>query len=76
MPKQKLDTKRPATPELLKGRIMIRAQEYADLTGTPLPTVYKYLSGGEIPAIRIGSSVRIPVSAVAEQMAQADRTRA
>jgi excisionase family DNA binding protein len=58
-----------ATPEILKGRVMLRVSEYSQLTGTPAPTVYKYLASGEIPAIRIGGTVRIPVSALLEQMA-------
>jgi excisionase family DNA binding protein len=58
-----------ATPEILKGRVMLRVSEYSQLTGTPAPTVYKYLASGEIPAIRIGGTVRIPVSALLEQIA-------
>ena len=61
--------KAEATPEILKGRVMLRVSEYSQLTGTPAPTVYKYLASGEIPAIRIGGTVRIPVSALLEQMA-------
>jgi excisionase family DNA binding protein len=57
-----------ATPEILKGRVMLRVSEYSQLTGTPAPTVYKYLASGEIPAIRIGGTVRIPVSALLEQI--------
>jgi excisionase family DNA binding protein len=47
---------------------MLRVSEYSQLTGTPAPTVYKYLASGEIPAIRIGGTVRIPVSALLEQI--------
>jgi excisionase family DNA binding protein len=61
--------KTEATPDILKGRVMLRVSEYSQLTGTPAPTVYKYLASGEIPAIRIGGTVRIPVSALLEQMA-------
>ena len=60
------------TPDLLKGRIMLRVQEYATLTGTPIATVYKYLNTGELPSIRIGSTLRIPVSAVSAQMKGVD----
>jgi excisionase family DNA binding protein len=59
----------PATPELLKQRLMLRVKEYADLTGTPTATVYAYIAAGKIPGVvRIGSSLRIPVKAVLDQM--------
>jgi excisionase family DNA binding protein len=59
----------PATPDLLKQRLMLRAKEYGELTGTPLPTVYAYIAAGKIPGvIRIGNSLRIPVAAVLEQL--------
>jgi excisionase family DNA binding protein len=57
-----------ATPEMLKGRLMLRVQEYADLTGTPLPSVYRYLATGKLPAIRIGGTLRISVAALQQQM--------
>jgi excisionase family DNA binding protein len=55
-------------PEILNGRIMLRVQEYAELTGTPVPSVYRYLALGILPSIRIGSTLRIPVSAVTDQL--------
>ena len=68
MPKTKRTHTNPVTPDILKGRVMLRVQEYAELTGTPAPTVYRYLASGEIPAIRLGGTLRIPVSALLEQM--------
>jgi excisionase family DNA binding protein len=69
MRKQKSDRKKQATsPDLLNGRLMLRVQEYAELTGTPLPSVYRYLALGKLRGIRIGGTLRIPVSAVLEQM--------
>ena len=62
--------KAAATPDLLKHRLMLRIREYAELTGTPVPTVYAYCAAGKIPGvIRIGNSLRIPVAAVMEQLA-------
>jgi excisionase family DNA binding protein len=52
------------TPGGLRSRISIRPREFAALTGTPLPSVYRYLVTKQIPATRIGSTWRIPVSAV------------
>ena len=55
-----------AAPALIRNRIYLRAREYADLTGTPIASVYKYISDGQIPSERIGGTVRIPVAALAE----------
>ena len=56
------------TPEGLKGRLMLRVQEYAVLTGTPAPSVYRYIALGKLPSIRIGSTLRIPVEALTDQL--------
>ena len=67
--KRKITTPR-ATPDLLDKRILLRVREYADLTGTPLATVYSLVAAGKIAgATRIGSSIRIPVSSVRELVA-------
>jgi excisionase family DNA binding protein len=58
----------PATPDLLKQRLMLRVKEFAELTGTPIATVYAYIASGKITVIRIGGSLRIPVAAVLEQL--------
>ena len=61
--------KAAATPDLLKQRLLLRVKEFAELTGTPTPTVYAYIASGKISGvIRIGSSLRIPVSVVLEQL--------
>ena len=58
-----------SVPELLKNRLMLRVREYADLTGTPAPTVYALLYAGRIPgATRIGNSWRIPVRTLLDQL--------
>jgi hypothetical protein len=51
-------------PKRLRERISIRAREYAALTGTPLPSVYRYLVTKQIPATRIGNTWHIPVSGI------------
>lgn len=68
MGKQDCVGDRVATPDLLRGRLMLRVNEYAELTGTPIPSVYRYISLGKLPSIRIGNTVRIPVSALTEQL--------
>ncbi len=68
MARRKTQKPKP-TPELLRGRIMLTVAEYSALTGTPRPTVYRYLETGVIPAIRVGRSVRISVAEVQAQLA-------
>jgi excisionase family DNA binding protein len=51
-------------PGKLRERVSIRAREYAALTGTPLPSVYRYIANGQIRAARIGGTWHIPVAAV------------
>jgi excisionase family DNA binding protein len=68
MSKRKGSRKQVASPDLLKGRVMLRVNEYAELTGTPIPSVYRYLALGKLRGIRIGTSLRIPVSALLEQI--------
>lgn len=52
------------TPDMLQKRVTVRPREYASLTGTPLPTVYKYIASGLLRASRMGNTIRIPVSEV------------
>jgi excisionase family DNA binding protein len=62
------DESRRVTPDILNGRLMLRVREYAALTGTPAPSVYRYMALGKLPSIRIGGTLRIPVSAVTDQL--------
>lgn len=68
MARKKTGERQRITPDVLKGRIMLRIAEWAELTGTPLPTAYKYATSGKIPVVRIGSTLRIPVEAVLQQL--------
>lgn len=51
----------PLTPEGLQQRVSLRPREYADLTGIPLPSVYRHISNGSLKSKRVGSSIRIGV---------------
>ena len=63
--KAKRKTPTPAMPDLLEKRLLLRVKEYAELTGTPLATVYSLIAADKIDGVvRIGSSLRIPVSAL------------
>lgn len=68
MARQNCAKKQPLTPKLLEGRIMLRISEWAELTGTPLPTAYRYATTGKLPVVRIGGTLRVPVAAVLEQL--------
>jgi excisionase family DNA binding protein len=57
-------TREMIEPDALRGRVSVRPREYAALTGTPLPSVYRYIATKQIPATRIGSTWRIPVAAL------------
>jgi excisionase family DNA binding protein len=50
--------------DALRGRVSVRPREFSALTGTPLPSVYRYIATKQIPATRIGSTWLIPVSAI------------
>jgi excisionase family DNA binding protein len=71
MPKTKLNANAtPAMPDLLDRRLLLRVKEYAQLTGTPTPTVYALIAAGKIQGVvRIGASIRIPVAAIRDLVA-------
>lgn len=61
MPRAK--SAKPLTPEMLHGRLFMRATEFFDLTATPHPSGYRLLLEGKIQgAIKLGGTWRIPVS--------------
>lgn len=45
-------------------RLMLRPIEAAEAIGIGRSKVYELLASGELPSIRIGSSVRVPVEAL------------
>lgn len=69
MARRKSTEKQALTPKLLEGRLMLRISEWAELTGTPLPTAYRYATTGKLPVVRIGGTLRVPVAAVQAQLA-------
>lgn len=55
-------------------RLLLRPIEAAEAIGIGRSKVYELLASGEIPSIRIGGSVRVPVDAlrawIARQLAE------
>ncbi len=55
-------------------KLLLRPTEAADAIGIGRSKVYELLASGELPSIRIGGSVRVPVDAlrawIARQLAQ------
>jgi len=51
--------------------IMLRAAEVALLLGISRSTVFRLIESGEIPAVRIGRSIRVPRRWVLQQAAVA-----
>lgn len=45
--------------EILKARPVLSKAEYKELTGLSIPTITRLVLNGEIPAQKIGRSVRI-----------------
>lgn len=45
-------------------RLFVRPTEAADALGLGRSTIYQLISAGELPAVRVGGSVRIPASAL------------
>jgi excisionase family DNA binding protein len=45
-------------------RLLLRPTEAADAIGVSRSKAYTLISNGEIPSIRIGGSVRVPVEAL------------
>lgn len=59
-------------------RILYRPAEAADAIGVSRARAYELIAAGQIPAIRVGSSIRVPVEALREwvnrQLAQQQAT--
>ena len=45
-------------------KLLIRPSEVADLLGLGRTKVYEMLASGELPSVRIGKSVRVPLGAL------------
>jgi len=46
------------------GRLLLRPSEVADALALGRTTVYAMLQRGELPMVRIGSAVRVPIDAL------------
>jgi excisionase family DNA binding protein len=55
--------------------ILIRAEEAGKLLGLGRSKVYEMLASGELPVVRVGRSVRVPVEALREWVARQTRPR-
>ena len=64
----------PTTVPGYQERLLLRPREVAVATGLSRSMVYELINRGEIPAIRVGKSVRVPVAElqqwIREQAAQ------
>lgn len=47
-------------------KLLLRPVEAAELIGVGRSKVYELIASGEIPSIRIGSSVRVPLESLRE----------
>ena len=47
-------------------RLLVRPSEAAELLGLGRSKIYELLASGEIPVVRIGKSVRVPMDALRE----------
>ena len=56
-------------------KLLLRPAEAAEAIGVGRSKVYELLASGELPSIRVGSSIRVPVDALREWIA-AQRTSA
>jgi excisionase family DNA binding protein len=50
-------------------RLLLRPSEAAEILGLSLSKVYALLAAGELPAIKIGDSTRVPVVELQEWLA-------
>ena len=51
-------------------RLLLRPIEAAEVIGVGRSKVYELLATGELPSIRVGSSIRIPVESLRDWIAQ------
>ncbi len=51
-------------------KLALRVNEFAESIGVSRSKAYELISSGEVPHIRLGGSVRIPVDALREWLAQ------
>lgn len=52
------------------GRLLLRADEAGRMLGLGRSKTYELIASGELPSIRVGNMVRVPVQALDEWLAQ------
>jgi excisionase family DNA binding protein len=60
----------------MNDRLMLRPAEAADAIGVSRSKAYELIASGQIPSIRLGGCVRIPVDALRAWIARELETRA
>lgn len=55
--------------------LLLKPAEAADLLGIGRSKTYALVASGEIPSIRIGASIRIPVAALKAWLKQQEQSR-
>ena len=50
-------------------RLLLRPTEAADLIGVGRSKIYELIAKGDVPSIRIGSSVRVPLDGLRDWIA-------
>jgi excisionase family DNA binding protein len=61
------------TLEVSMDAILIRAEEAGKLLGLGRSKIYEMLASGELPVVRVGRSVRVPVEALREWVSRQTR---
>ena len=51
-------------------RLLLRPAEFAEAVGISRSRAYELIGRGDVPSIRIGASVRVPVNALKEWIAR------
>jgi excisionase family DNA binding protein len=59
--------RKPLSPDELRRRIVITVQEYAVTFSANERTVHRAMRDGQIPALQIGTTWRIPVAPLLQQ---------
>ena len=68
-----MDTQlRESQAEIPRGRLFATVPEFVKVSGYDARTVRKGIEAGEIPAIRVGATWRIPVAWIREQAGLSD----
>ena len=50
-------------------KLLLRPNEAAELLGVGRSTIYALLASGDVPSVRVGRSVRLPLEAVRQWVA-------